>query len=176
MLKGDRINLRTIRAKDLEKLLELSSDIAARGQHYPLALPTETSLRARYDKDGFWGDDSGFMLIVDKATDHILGQVIHFKPVHYYDCVEIGYIIFDVKNRGKGYLSEALRMFCKYLFDLKPIHRIQVQVEPDNIGSRKAAEKCGFQFEGTARSAMISRGKPVDINVFSLIRSDFEAV
>src|SRR6187549_3310685 len=95
MLKGQHVNLRTVRSKDLEPLLDLSSDIEARGAHYPLHLQTETSLRARFEKDGFWGDESGLMLIVDKQSDRILGSIVHFKPVHYYDCVEIGYIIFN---------------------------------------------------------------------------------
>jgi [ribosomal protein S5]-alanine N-acetyltransferase len=174
MLKGQHVNLRTVRSKDLETFLDLSSDIESRGAHYPLILPTETSLRTRFEKDGFWADDSGLMLIVDKQSDRILGTIVQFKAVHYYEAVEIGYIIFNPRDRGKGYLTEALTLFCKYLFDLKPIHRIQVQAEPGNPGSRRVAEKCGFKYEGTARCALISRGKPADIDVFSLVRSDLD--
>lgn len=174
MLKGNRVHLRTIREKDLEEFVALSADIRARGDHYPLNVLTETAIKARFAKDGFWGEDFGFMLIVDKETDRILGQVVHFKPVHYYDALEIGYIIFKPEDRGKGYLSEGLRLFCGYLFDWKPIHRLQVQVEPANLASRKAAEKVGFKLEGTARGALIKKGAPVDINVFSLLRSEFE--
>jgi RimJ/RimL family protein N-acetyltransferase len=170
MIKGSLIHLRTVREKDLEPLLDLMSDVASRGEHYPLHLPTETSLRARYSKDGFWGEDSGVMLVVENSTNEIVGQVVHFKPVHYYHAVEIGYIIFKPEHRGKGYLTEALKLFCAYLFDLMPIHRIQVQAEPANVASRRAAEKCGFEYEGTARSAFVSRGRPVDIDVLSLIR------
>jgi ribosomal-protein-alanine N-acetyltransferase len=174
MLKGDKINLRTVRGRDLETFLDLSSDIAARGSHYPLNLQTETSIKARFDKDGFWGEDSGLMLIVDKQTDRILGSIVHFKPVHYYNCVEIGYIVYDPNQRGKGIVTEGLKLFTQYLFDLKPIYRIQIQVEPANTASRRVAEKCGFEHEGTARKAFISKGKPMDIDVFSLIRVEDE--
>lgn len=172
MLRGEKINLRTLRSRDLETYLDLSSEIGARGDHYPLQMPTETSLRARFDKDGFWGDEVGLLVIVDKQTDRILGSIVHFKPVHYYDAVEIGYILFNPADRGQGIMSEALKLFVKYLFDLKPIHRIQIQVEPGNVGSRKVAEKCGFQFEGTARHAIYSKGRPTDIEVFSLLRGE----
>jgi|ERR1044072_1920219 RimJ/RimL family protein N-acetyltransferase len=174
MLKGDRVNLRTVREKDLEQFIELASDIGSRGDHYPQNMLTETSMRARYAKDGFWGEDYGFLLIVDKETDRILGQVVQFKPVHYYDALEIGYIIFNPGDRGKGHLTEALKLFCKYLFKSKPIHRLQVQTEPGNLASRRAAEKAGFKFEGTARSAIIKDGQPADINMFSLLRKELE--
>ncbi len=174
MLKGEKVNLRTVRQTDLARLLELSSDIAARGQFFPLNMPTETSLRTSYDKDGFWSDDSGTLLIADARDDRILGIIVFFKPVHFYHAVEIGYILYDRAQRGKGYTSEALHLFVKYLFDHKPIYRIQIQAEPDNLPSRRVAEKAGFVFEGTARHAFVSRGKPVDINVFSLIRQDWE--
>ncbi|HVT12283.1 MAG TPA: GNAT family protein [Fimbriimonadaceae bacterium] len=172
MLRGEKVNLRTVRSRDLETYLELSSEIGTRGEYYPLQLPTETSLRARFEKDGFWGEDTGLLLIVDRQSDRILGMIVYFKPVHYYDGFEIGYILFNPTDRGKGYMTEALRLFCRYLFDLKPIHRLQVQVQRENAGSRKVAEKCGFQFEGTSRSAFVSHGQPVDIDVFSLLRGE----
>ncbi|MBI1756642.1 MAG: GNAT family N-acetyltransferase [Fimbriimonas ginsengisoli] len=175
MLKGKKINLRTVRRKDLEAYLELASGVQSRGPHFPLNLPTETSLQTRFEKDGFWSDESGSLLIVDPETDAILGLVVHFKPVHYYDAVEIGYIVFDPGRRGKGVMTEALAQFTRYLFDLKPIHRIQAQIEPSNVASRRVAEKCGFRYEGTMRQAIISRGEPCDLDVFSILRSELGA-
>jgi ribosomal-protein-alanine N-acetyltransferase len=174
MLKGKKVNLRTIRTRDLDAYLDLASDIESRGPHYPLGLETETSLRHRFEKDGFWSSDSGILLVVDPVTDRILGMVVYFKAIHYYHALEIGYIVFNPKDRGKGFMEEALRMFSQYLFDHFPISRLQVLVEPGNIGSRRVAEKCGYQFEGTARHVFISRGVPCDINVFSLVRPDLE--
>jgi len=174
MLKGTQINLRTVKRKDLEHYLELHSDIESRGQYFPLNLATESSVTSRFEKDGFWSDDAGTMLIVDKQTDLILGVMVFFKPMFYHDSVEIGYILFNTQDRGKGVVPEALRLFIKYIFDWKPINRIQLQIEPDNLSSQRVAEKCGFTLEGTARMAFISRGKAVNIDVFSLLREEFE--
>ena len=176
MLKGQRINLRTLRSKDLESFLELSSDIAGRGNFYPLIIPTETSIKARFEKDGFWSEDVGTMVIVDKDTDRLLGMVVFFKPGHYYDAVELGYILFDTAQRRKGITSEAVQMFMRYLFGLKHIHRIQLQIQPANIASRRVAEKCGFTYEGTSRHALICDGVPCDIDVFSILRSELPAL
>ncbi len=165
-----------MRQKDVESFVELASNIEARGPYYPRKMVTEASVRARVEKDGYWSDESGLMLIVDPETDRILGFIVHFKPTHYYDAVELGYIVFDPANRGKGIVPQAVQLFAGYLFSLKPIYRIQLQIEPGNTGSRRVAEKCGFTYEGTARQAFIGNGKPKDIDVFSLLRSEFEAL
>jgi RimJ/RimL family protein N-acetyltransferase len=172
MLKGKTVNLRTMRSKDLGAYLELMSDIEARGPWYPLRLDTEVSLRTRYEKDGFWSDEFGLLLIVEKDTDRILGIVVCFRPVHYYECLELGYFLFRPEDRGKGIMTEAVAVFSKYLFDLKPFHRLQIQAESGNLASRKVAEKCGFKHEGTMREAFTNRGKPADIEMYSLLRSE----
>jgi RimJ/RimL family protein N-acetyltransferase len=172
MLKGRRINLRTVKRKDLDQYLEFSSDIETRGNFFPLALKTETSIRSRFEKDGFWSEESGLMFIVDNLDDRILGMITFFKPVHYYDAVELGYIVYDSRDRGKGFMPEAVLLFSAYLFAWKPIYRIQLQIQPGNLASRRVAEKCGFKHEGTARQAIIANGTPVDIDVYSLLRSE----
>jgi RimJ/RimL family protein N-acetyltransferase len=172
MLKGERVVLRLVREDDLEELFDLDADVYARGQYFPLHLRSYVGLRTRYNEDGMWGESSGTMLIVDKVDNRILGTISRFKANHYYNAVEIGYILFRTEDRGKGLGSEALNLFSRYLFDSMTISRIQIQVEPDNHASRRVAEKCGFLFEGTARCALMSRGVDVDINIFSLVRSD----
>lgn len=175
MLKGDHICLRTIRSRDLETFLDLYSDIEARGQHFPLRMFTETSVRERFNKDGHWSDESGSLLIVEKQTDRIIGLIVFFRPVFYYDCYELGYILFDKALRGKGVVTEAMRLLIKYLFDWQPIHRLQLQIEAENAPSVRVAEKCGFTFEGTMRKALASRGRYIDIGVYSLLREEWDS-
>lgn len=174
MLKGKSVNLRTVRSRDLATYLDLFSDIEARGEHFPLMMPTETSVNTRFAKDGFWSDENGTMLIVEKESDRIVGLMVQFKPVFYHDSVELGYIVFNPADRGKGYVPEAVKLFTKYMFDSKPIYRIQLQIEPGNAASRRVAEKCGFKYEGTARKALVIRGVPCDIDIFSMLRDEFE--
>jgi ribosomal-protein-alanine N-acetyltransferase len=175
MLKGDKINLRLMRKKDIEEYLDLFSDLETRGPYFPMALQTEASLEQRLAKDGCWSDEYRLLLIVAKDTDRILGMVVAFQPVRFYDAFEFGYILFDKASRGKGYVTEAVCLFVQYLFDLKPVHRIQLHIEAENLASVKVSEKCGFTFEGTARKAFIKSGKPTDIGIYSLLREEWEA-
>lgn len=172
MITGTQINLRTVRQRDLAEYLELHSMIATRGDYFPINLLTESRLKSEFEKDGMWSAATGTLIIADKTNDRIIGSISHFSGTHYYHGLEVGYIIFRPDDRGQGYGSEALTLYSNYLFDWLPISRLQVQVEPGNIPSRRIAEKCGYRFEGTSRSAFIAKGAPLDINVFSLVRSD----
>ena len=175
MLRGERINLRTVRADDMAEYIENALDISQQCEFFPRSLTTETRLRASFDRDGMWNADYGVLLIEDLEENRIVGNIMHFKPVSFYDCCEIGYIVYREEDRGKGYATEASRMMIKYLFDLKQIFRIQIQCSPLNIPSNKVAERLGFMLEGTLRQAYIAQGEARDINLYSLLRSEFEA-
>ena len=175
MLKGKNINLRLMRQGDLETYIEMSHNIEARGEFFPLQLNSESGIRKRFAEDGFWSDAFHTMIIADKDRDRMLGTVVSFKPVFYQDSVELGYILYDMNARGKGIMPEAVALFVKYIFEWKNIHRIQIQVETLNIASRRVAEKSGFKHEGTLRHCLISRGKPVDMEIYGLTREDWEA-
>jgi [ribosomal protein S5]-alanine N-acetyltransferase len=45
-------------------------------------------------------------------------------------------------------------------------------IVPEHAPSRRIAEKCGFQLEGTARGAFFHGGRSVDVLIYSLLRDD----
>jgi RimJ/RimL family protein N-acetyltransferase len=90
----------------------------------------------------------------------------------YLDSLEIGYLIFDEKNRGKGIATEALTLFVDYLFAAKKVNRLEIRTHPDNKASERVALKCGFKFEGTMRGAIFRKGSYVDMNQYALTRQD----
>ena len=85
---------------------------------------------------------------------------------------EVGYAVFRPEDRGQGIISTALRIFSAYLFDIKPIPRLQVLTAVGNVASRRVAEKCGYQHEGTLRQVYYMRGKHHDCDVLSLLRAE----
>jgi RimJ/RimL family protein N-acetyltransferase len=84
----------------------------------------------------------------------------------------VGYIILRREDRGRGYGTEALRIFSAYLFDAKPTERLQLVTMAGNVPSRRIAEKCGYQLEGTMRKFGFVRGKYVDAVMYSLLREE----
>jgi RimJ/RimL family protein N-acetyltransferase len=171
MIKGTHINLRVVQEKDLPVLFQFLSDIENRGDFYPIELTSEPKFRQNFAQTGFWTEDFGRLLIVDK-NDTVLGQIMYFKSVPYFDAFEIAYILFDAQSRGKGVMTEALTLFVRFLFETKKINRLQLTVFVGNTASKKVAEKCGFQSEGIARRAVFHKGKYVDLEWFSILRED----
>lgn len=88
------------------------------------------------------------------------------------DMVEIGYCIGS-KWWGKGIATEALDAVTKFLFEQVKVNRIQSHHDPVNIGSGKVMLKCGFQYEGTLRSADRNNTGIVDAVSYSILASDY---
>jgi len=171
MIKGNLITLRTIHSADLEKLYEIHTDIQNRGDYYPRGMMSQTAFQKQFHENGFWGKDDGTLLIVDHA-DEILGHIEFFKTVNYLDEYELAYQIYDKEQRGKGVMTEAVNLMTRYLFETKRMNRIRLVIHPDNAASRRLAEKCGFQHEGTARGAWYNKGRHQDVEIYSILHDD----
>ncbi|MEF2967902.1 GNAT family protein [Paenibacillus sp. M1] len=61
----------------------------------------------------------------------------------------LGYGI-DGKERGQGFMTEAVRTVAEYAFSALGLHRIEANIMPRNAASLKVAEKAGFYHEGLA--------------------------
>lgn len=173
MIIGKLVNLRTVREEDIDEIFLLSSDLEHRGEYLDVRLPSQVVHKKRFLETGLWNDDFGTMIITDK-NGRMVGDITYFKGVWYLPGYEIGYRIFRNEDKGKGYTSEALRIFSRYLFEVRPINRLEIQVSKNNIPSRRVAEKCGFSYEGLKRQAVFTRGKYEDIELFALIREDLK--
>ncbi|MDF2841382.1 MAG: rimL [Clostridia bacterium] len=171
MIEGKLINLRIVKQSDLEELIPLLSDTRERGEFLNPNMVNEVMYRKRYQETGFWNEEFGSLLITNKSG-RLLGDIAFFKGVNYLPGFEIGYNIFRSEDRGKGYTTEALRLFSAYLFETKTIHRLEVHADMNNTGSRKVAEKCGFTYEGMKRQAVYARGSYSDLAIYSMLKHE----
>jgi RimJ/RimL family protein N-acetyltransferase len=173
-LRGDLISLRPVRSADIDDLIELLNNLEMRGALGHVLKP-ETDIRGRFERDGYWSDDSGMLLMIDSAAD-IVGWT-GFIPLAFYLCgYEISYQVFGEQHSGKGYATEALKLLTEYLFSTKLMDRLQLNIRPDNLASRRVAEKCGYTQEGVMRSALFADGRFHDIAMWSITRQMHEAL
>ena len=171
MLHGKRINLRPIRADDLDAFYAGQVDVRLRGAYFPLGLMSESRLRSEFAENGLWQREEGYLLMVTPDGE-IAGHIEFFKPVNYWDAFELSYLLYDERFAGHGYTTEAVQLLVDYLFGAKKTHRIQLDIVPENAASRRIAEKCGFVLEGTMRGALFNGGRNQDIVIYSLLRTD----
>jgi ribosomal-protein-alanine N-acetyltransferase len=172
MITGKRIILRTINPDELDYVYGLIHDLSVKGPYWHLAIQPLNKFREEYRQTGFWSQDEGRMLIVSHDGDY-LGEIVYFKGLDYQAGFEVGYELFKQEYGGKGYMTEALQLFCGFMFATRPINRIQINVMSGNTASRKVVEKCGFVHEGTMRKATFHNGEYQDLELYSLLREEF---
>lgn len=171
MIKADAFVLRTLTDADLPLFHAKRADVYSRGVYYPIDIPSIAGIRKRFNDDGYWGPDNGLLLIESK-DGALLGEILYFKPVPYWNAYEIAYLVYDPDIRGKGIMTEATRLLVRYLFETKLVNRIQLCIHPDNTASRRVAEKCGFTHEGTVRGVWLNRGRHESMEVYSILRDE----
>jgi len=173
MIRGHAISLRVIRESDLDTLLDLENDLTRRGDHLPHRLIAESAFRKQLQETGFLTEELGRLLMVD-GEDRIIGTVGYFRPTHYIDGYEVAYNVYEPVRRGRGIATEALGLLIGWLFSTKKIARLQAALLPENSASRKVAERNGFRLEGVMRKAVFIQGKSADIELWSLLREEWE--
>jgi RimJ/RimL family protein N-acetyltransferase len=171
VLKGKKVSLRLFTEDDLEKLFALDADVGARGEFFPIALHPLADMRRQFRETGWWQEHEGRMAITN-ADGTLLGAIMFFRASPLLAGYEVGYVVFRPEDRNQGYMSEALRLFSAYLFELKPIPRLQLGMFKGNAASRRVAERCGYQYEGTQRKGGFLRGEHSDRETFSLLKEE----
>jgi ribosomal-protein-alanine N-acetyltransferase len=72
--------------------------------------------------------------------------------------------------RGRGVMTRALRLLCRYAFEDLALERLELFTDPDNLASQRVAGKVGFQREGVLRSHLPHPdGRRRDSVMFSLL-------
>lgn len=171
MLHGKSIRLRPVRETDLDQLYTFHLDIDNRGDYFPRGVLAELAFQKQFHETGFWSKDDG-MLVILTLKDEILGHIEFFKTVNYLDEYELSYHVYATEHRGKGIATEAVNLLVRYLFETKRVNRIRLVIHPNNLASRRLAEKCGFQHEGTARGAWYNKGKHQDVEIYAILHED----
>ena len=109
------------------------------------------------------------LAIADDENGSYLGEIVLFLRTPEAGEVGIGEIAYVVAPaaRGRGFASAAVRALSAWAFSELKLERLQLSIRPDNVASRRVAEKAGYAYEGTLRSSKLIRGRRVDAAVYS---------
>lgn len=114
-----------------------------------------------------------YFQLIDKSTMKIIGwcgfhtwYIDHFRA-------EIGYGLMLDENKGKGYMTEAIKPIVEYGFSKMKLHRIEAFVAPYNEPSLRLLQKLNFTKEGHLREHYFANNKAEDSIVYSLLKSEF---
>lgn len=114
-----------------------------------------------------------FSISIDKQLVGSIGIVS--KTDIYRKNFEIGYFLSE-EFWGKGITTMAIKAATSYAFKNFDIVRIYAEPFSDNIGSRRALEKAGFNLEATLKRNVIKNGIIKDSCIYSVLREEFQPV
>jgi N-acetyltransferase len=90
--------------------------------------------------------------------------------------VEMGFTWFERSRWGQGYNEDSKRLLLHHCFDNLGMHRVEWQVDDQNVRSIAALKRLGFTFEGTHRSRHVRPdGSRRDSLYFSLLIEEWPA-
>ena len=103
-----------------------------------------------------------------------MGQIWLMFQDWYEKKTEIGYLAYP-EARGKGMIPFLTRELTKKLLLEYKMERVELTTHSENHKSGYVAKKAGFKFEATQRRKKHYRDKISDLNLYSMIASDFDS-
>jgi len=121
--------------------------------------------------NGIGKDATRVVFSIRKQGDLALVGFIQVSKIHpVYRSAEIGIMIGDSANRGKGYGQEALRLCAGFCWQELNLQRLAVAIVGNNPAARRAYEKVGFELEGVMRRAIYVAGRFEDLTFMGMLR------
>ncbi len=144
-----RVFIRKPGEADLPELLSLH--LRSREFHFPWVFPALTD-KACMDYIKRCGNyDFEGLLICNLGDRKIIG-VVNLSQIFYrnFENTYLGYYI-DVDFAGQGLMLEGLRLAIDHAFHKLDLHRVEANIQPENIPSINLMKRLGFTKEGFSR-------------------------
>lgn len=109
--------------------------------------------------------------IFDTATDEVLGCVGINQINRVNRFANMGYWVRSSRS-GRGIATTAARLASGFAFESLGLARIEIVALPDNMASRRVAEKVGARFECIARNRLQFGEVTHDAAMYSLVPAD----
>lgn len=82
---------------------------------------------------------------------------------------ELGYWL-GRRYWGRGIMTAVIRAFAGAAMDAFDLHRLYATVYEGNPASERVLAKAGFSREGVQKSAVIKRGRLLDLIVYTILK------
>jgi len=121
-----------------------------------------------------WADKARFVFgIFDTGDDVFLGTISINHIVATNRLANLGYWVRTLRTR-QGIALAAARLVARFAFEELRLTRLEIVCIPENLPSRRVAEKIGSKLEAISRDRLVMHGKSYDAAVYSLLPTDLE--
>lgn len=118
-----------------------------------------------------WKNDQAYAFFIWKKQDLIGGMTFSNVRRGPAQMTNLGYWQ-GAEHEGNGYMREAVRAGCDWIFNIAGLERIEAGTLVANARSQSLLKSAGFQEEGLARAYLQINGKRHDHVLFGLVRPE----
>jgi RimJ/RimL family protein N-acetyltransferase len=122
------------------------------------------------------GQDPLFHAIVDSSNGRAVGLASYLRIEPAVGVIEVGHINYAPELQKTAAATEAMYLMMRRVFDELGYRRYEWKCDDLNAGSRAAAARLGFLFEGIFRQATIYKGRNRDTAWFAITDKDWPAI
>ncbi|MBA3948289.1 MAG: GNAT family N-acetyltransferase [Herpetosiphonaceae bacterium] len=170
--RGEHIFLRRPEAQDAAELIQLNK--ASIELHTGWTTPPTTPEQyAMYLERTQHDDFAGFF--VCRSADGAIVGVVNLSQIFRspFQNAMMGYYA-GAPFAGQGYMTEAVGLVLKHTFETLLLHRIEANIQPDNLPSIALAKRLGFTLEGYSRRYLQIGGHWRDHERWAILAEDWE--
>jgi RimJ/RimL family protein N-acetyltransferase len=120
-------------------------------------------------------DSSVSFSVVELSSGDLAGEAILWLINLHSRSAHIG-LSLRPSFQGRGLGTDSVRAMCRYGFDVRGLHRLQIETLADNFAMIGAAERCGFVREGQRRAVSWVLGEFVDEVILGLLVDEYRAL
>lgn len=173
MLRGTKVNLRTLERSDLQRLHDLEQNVElvlfGDGQWEPQPLAV---FEKRFESTLAAEEQRWFAI---EADQQMIGSIGLHHCNRFSGSTAFGIGIGDPAYVGKGYGREAIELLLDWAFRIQNWRRVWLDVSANNERAIRAYRALGFVEEGRQRQQVYTNGGYVDLIVMGLLRHEWEA-
>ncbi len=130
----------------------------------------------RWLEESCLGDDPLFHAIIDLESGQAVGIASYLRITPAQGVIEVGHIHYSPLLQRRPAATEAMYLMMRRVFDELGYRRYEWKCNALNAGSRAAAERFGFQFEGIFRQHLVVKGGNRDSAWFSILDREWPGV
>ena len=145
---------------------------ASRSLHDPWTAPPSTSAAFRRHVKAK-SDERNIAFLVFSRSDDLVGYVGVSEIVRgSFLSAYLGYYVF-APFQQRGFMSAALGRVVSELFRRHGLHRVEANIQPDNVASIRLVRRLGFRKEGVSLRYLKIKGKWRDHERWAVTREEW---
>jgi RimJ/RimL family protein N-acetyltransferase len=172
ILEGEKVRLRPVEPRDLERFAEWLQDAEVRRWLAALDEPPTLQDEIEWYEDTRANPDN-VLWAIESLEGQLMGTC-ELRVTPRARRAELGIAVQDKTQWDRGYGTDAVGLVLEYGFGDLDLNRIELTTDEGNARARRAYEKCGFREEGLLRQHRLVEDRFSNTVVMSVLRKEWK--